>query len=642
MNSSSLILLLSVLMVSLPLSSAQPVWGYNCSNNRNYTRNSSFAANLNTLLSSIASGAPLAGSRGHFHNLTVGAKQGDDFASGTCLCRGDLSSTDCTSSCMDAAKSIRQVCPTQKQAIGWYRDCVFRYSDQPILGVMSSSPWFCSANPANASNPKLTALLQSLGPKALYGPKYAAGSRRVSGSLSVFADLGCNPDLNVSDCSRCYQDIINYIPSCCHGKAGGAILTPSCDSRVETYQFYHLSADSLSPAPTSLSSSTSKDYPERKRKSLEISAIAVATFLAVFVVVGIWIYRRQRKARHATNEEDIEDIIAVESLQFDLAAIKAATCNFSWDNKLGEGGFGEVYKGKLGNGQEVAVKRLSKNSGQGIAEFKTEVILVAGLQHKNLVKLLGFCMASKEKILVYEFLSNSSLDRFLFDTTKNKSLDWKTRFKIIRGIAGGLLYLHEDSRLRVIHRDLKSSNILLDELMNPKISDFGLAKLCGMDQTQGDTKRIVGTYGYMAPEYAMTGHFSVKSDVFSFGVIVLEIVAGQKSRHFARPQAEEALLHRAWRLWSEEKVSDLMDPGLATNYEEEEATKCIHIALLSVQEDPGRRPKMSTVIRSLNGDPISLETPKAPQFLFNSTDPGDENASSSYSFPPSISNFYPR
>ena len=204
MNSSSLILLLSVLMVSLPLSSAQPFWGYNCSNNRNYTRNSSFAANLNTLLSSIASRAPFAGSRGHFHNLTVGTKQGDDFASGTCLCRGDLSSTDCTSCCTDAARFIRQVCPTQKQAIGWYHDCAFRYSDQPILGVMSSCPWYCYASTANASNPKafnrqVTALLQSLGPKALYGPKYAAGSRRVSGSLSVFADLGCNPDLNVSD-----------------------------------------------------------------------------------------------------------------------------------------------------------------------------------------------------------------------------------------------------------------------------------------------------------------------------------------------------------------------------------------------------------------------------------------------------------
>ena len=259
MNSSLLILLLSLLMGSLPPSSAQPFWGYNCSNNVNYTSNSSFASNLNTLLSSIASGTPLAGSRGHFHSLNIGTKSGGDFVSGSCLCRGDLSSTDCSSSCMDAARSIRQVCPNQKQAIGWYRDCVFRYSDQPTLGIVASSPWFCFANAANASDPKafnreLTALLWSLRAKALYGAKYATGFRRVSGSQRVFANLGCSPDLNVSDCSRCYQDITNYIPSCCYGRTGGAILTPSCDSRFEIYQFYHLSADSVSPPPTSFSS----------------------------------------------------------------------------------------------------------------------------------------------------------------------------------------------------------------------------------------------------------------------------------------------------------------------------------------------------------------------------------------------------
>ncbi|KAJ8435090.1 hypothetical protein Cgig2_006362 [Carnegiea gigantea] len=619
MNSSLLILLLSLLLGSFPLSSAQPFWGYNCSNNLNYTSNSSFASNLNTLLSSIASSPPLAGSRGLFHSLTIGTNPGGDLVSGSCQCRGNLSSTDCSSTCIDAARSLQQVCPTQKRAIGWYRDCVFRYSDQPILGIMASSPWFCFANAANASDPKafnreLTALLWSLRAYALYGMKYATGLRRVSGSQRIFANLGCNTDLNVSECSRCYQDIINYIPSCCYGRTGGAIFTPSCDCRFEIYQFYHLSADSLSPPPTSLSSLAAKIVAGKGRPSKPPTTILI---------------------------EDIEDIIAMESLQFDLATINAATSNFSWDNKLGEGGFGEVYKGKLGNGQEVAVKRLSKNSVQGIVEFKTEVILVARLQHKNLVKLLGFCVASEEKILVYGFLSNSSLNRFLFDPTKNKSLDWKTRFKIIFGIARGLLYLHEDSRLTIIHRDLKSNNILLDELMNPKISDFGLAKLFGMDQTQGDTKRIVGTYGYMASEYAMTGHFSVKSNVFSFGVLVLELVTGQKGTLFARPQFEEALQHRAWRLWSEEKLLDLIDPDLATKYEEEEATKCIRIALLCIQEDPGRRPKMSTVVRALNGDSISLQMPKAPQFLFNSMDPGDERPSSLYSLPPSISSLYP-
>ncbi|KAJ8419654.1 hypothetical protein Cgig2_034183 [Carnegiea gigantea] len=369
-------------------------------------------------------------------------------------------------------------------------------------------------------------------------------------------------------------------------------------------------------------------HPKRRRKSSQLSVfIAIPTIMASLLAIGIWICHRWRKAMQTTDKE-IEEIIEAESLQFDLNTIKAATSNFSLDNKLGRGGFGDVYKGKLGSGQEIAVKRLSKNPGQGVAEFKTEVVLVAKLQHKNLVKLLGFCMALKEKLLVYEFLPNSSLDRFLFDPTKSALLDWETRFKIILGIAGGLLYLHEDSRLKVIHRDLKSSNILLDESMNPKISDFGLAKLFGMDQTQGDTGRIVGTYGYMAPEYAMTGHFSAKSDVYSFGMIVLEILTAQKNGYFARPQAEEPLVYRAWRLWNEEKVLDLLDPSLENKYEPGEVKKCIHIGLLSIQEDPVRRPRMATVVAVLNGDSINLPMPKAPQFLGNPTSLGDETAAS--------------
>ncbi|KAL9236646.1 hypothetical protein vseg_011288 [Gypsophila vaccaria] len=285
------------------------------------------------------------------------------------------------------------------------------------------------------------------------------------------------------------------------------------------------------------------------------------------------------------------------------------------DNKLGEGGFGEVYKGVLENGQEIAVKRLSKNSGQGTAEFNTEIVVVAKLQHKNLVKLLGFCLAPKEKILVYEYLPNSSLDRCISDNDKRLSMAWETRFKIINGIARGLLYLHEDSRLKIVHRDLKPSNILLDAGMNPKIADFGLAKLFEVDQTQGDTNKIVGTYGYLAPEYAMTGHFSVKSDVYSFGVIILEILSGQRNRFFNRPQLEEALLHRAWRHWNEGSPLNLVDTLLGDSYPREEVTKCIHIAILCIQDNAIERPRMASVVAALSGQSISLPMPKAPTFF---------------------------
>ncbi|XP_049936328.1 G-type lectin S-receptor-like serine/threonine-protein kinase At4g27290 [Nymphaea colorata] len=193
--------------------------------------------------------------------------------------------------------------------------------------------------------------------------------------------------------------------------------------------------------------------------------------------------------------------------QISLRTIENATDNFSEENKLGEGGYGPVYKGKLTNGQEVAVKRLSVTSRQGLKEFKNEVGLISKLQHRNLVKLSGFCLEKGEKLLIYEYMPNGSLDALLKDAEDRIQLDWEKRSKIIIGIARGILYLHQDSRLNIIHRDLKAGNVLLDEQLNPKISDFGLARIFSGVHGQATTSVVVGTYGYMAPEYAMGGVF---------------------------------------------------------------------------------------------------------------------------------------
>ncbi|KAI5410741.1 variant 3, G-type lectin S-receptor-like serine/threonine-protein kinase SD1-1, partial [Lathyrus oleraceus] len=298
---------------------------------------------------------------------------------------------------------------------------------------------------------------------------------------------------------------------------------------------------------------------------------------------------------------------------FDFSTITKATDHFSNRNKLGEGGFGTVYKGILVDGQEIAVKRLSETSGQGNEEFKNEVKLMATLQHRNLVKLLGCSIQHDEKLLIYEFMPNRSLDYFIFDTMRSKLLDWTKRLEIIDGIARGLLYLHQDSTLRIIHRDLKTSNILLDIDMIPKISDFGLARSFMGDQAEANTNRVMGTYGYMPPEYAVHGSFSTKSDVFSFGVVLLEIISGRKNRGFCDPLHDLNLLGHAWRLWVEDKPLELMDEILYDAAICSEIIKFIHVALLCVQEKPENRPNMSSVVFMLKGGKL-LPKPSKPGF----------------------------
>ncbi|KAG2243598.1 hypothetical protein Bca52824_094552 [Brassica carinata] len=300
-------------------------------------------------------------------------------------------------------------------------------------------------------------------------------------------------------------------------------------------------------------------------------------------------------------------------LYLNLLDIMAATNAFSEEDKLGEGGFGPVYKGNLPNGIDVAIKRLSHKSSQGLIEFKNEVVLIIKLQHKNLVKLLGYCVEGDEKLLIYEYMSNKSLDALLFDPLKSKELDWEKRMKIVIGTTKGLQYLHEDSRLKIIHRDLKASNILLDDEMNPKISDFGTARIFGCKQIDDSTQRIVGTFGYMSPEYALGGMISEKSDIYSFGVLLLEIVSGRKATRFVHNDEQHSIIAYAWESWCETKGVSIIDESLGDSYSLKEVMRCVHVALLCVQDHPKERPTISQIVFMLSND-HDLRVPIQPTF----------------------------
>ncbi|KAK1419590.1 hypothetical protein QVD17_28794 [Tagetes erecta] len=360
-----------------------------------------------------------------------------------------------------------------------------------------------------------------------------------------------------------------------------------------------------------------------KKKTI-LTWVLLTSSAVIFLSVVVYACRKIKKQSHMKKQgkwnvhDEKNTSMHMEHLDdlhfFSLYEVSRATGNFNVSNKIGEGGFGPVYKGVLEDGREIAVKRLSETSQQGLDEFRNEVICIAKLQHRNLVKLLGYCIHQNELILIYEYMANKSLDRFLFDETKSLMLNWPQRFNIIHGIARGVLYLHQDSRLQIIHRDLKVGNILLDNDMNPKISDFGLARKFVGHDTSTKTKKVVGTYGYISPEYAVHGRFSIKSDVFSFGVLVLEIVSGMRNKEFSNGDHSDNLLGHAWRLYKEGRSIELMSASLHASCVISDVLRSIHVALLCVQHHAEDRPTMLSVVLMLVSDG-ALPEPKQPAFF---------------------------
>ncbi|XP_050368881.1 probable LRR receptor-like serine/threonine-protein kinase At1g56140 [Argentina anserina] len=327
-----------------------------------------------------------------------------------------------------------------------------------------------------------------------------------------------------------------------------------------------------------------------------IVGIVVGGGVLILMMVAFYIVQRRKRP----NFDDVEELLGIDigPLTFSYSALKSATNDFSPENKLGEGGFGPVYKGTLHDGRVIAVKQLPAASHQGKSQFVTEIATISAVQHNNLVTLYGFCAEGVKRLLVYEYLENSSLDHALFGN-KSLNLDWSTRFDICLGVARGLTYLHEESRLRIVHTDVKASNILLDSDLIPKISDFGLAKLYDNKMTHISTG-VAGTIGYLAPEYAMRGHLTEKADVFAFGVVALEILSGRPNSDPSLEEDKIYLLEWAWNLHENNREVELVDYRLS-EFNEEEAKRIMKIGLLCTQTSLMLRPTMSGVVGMLTG-----------------------------------------
>ncbi|XP_009136778.1 cysteine-rich receptor-like protein kinase 24 [Brassica rapa] len=602
-----------------------------------FTPNGTYDLNRRHMLASLPS---LVTANDGFYTTSTG--QDPNRVYGLGMCAPGSNTRSCSDCIISSSARLLRNCTNQMEGIDWRMDrtlCLVRYSNRSFYGSLGMEVLRSENYTRIFQDDMMTdldseweALMISLIDQAstLY---YAAGTQKLESSIShVYGAVQCSRDLSLENCTYCLQqDVIEY-RSCCHGRQGGIISRPSCFIRWEVYPFLAL-FDNMPPL----------DKDGKKISKGTIVAIVVAPVVVIALGFALW---KRRKAYKAFTSDSVDDITTSGSLQFEFKAIEAATSNFHSNNKLGHGGFGEVYKGTLPNGAQVAVKRLSKKSGQGEEEFKNEVFLVAKLQHKNLVRLLGFSVKGEEKILVYEFLPNKSLDHFLFDPKKSSQLDWTRRYNIIEGITRGILYLHQDSRLTIIHRDLKAGNILLDKDLNPKIADFGVARNFSVDQTEATTGRVVGTFGYMPPEYVTSGQFSTKSDVYSFGVLIMEIICGKKNSSFNETDGSISnLVTYVWRLWNNDSLLEMIDPAMEENYDRNEVFRCIHIGLLCVQENPTDRPTMSTVFRMLTNTSITLHIPQPPGFVFrvrSKSNPLDERLQSGPSTSISITCVSPR
>lgn len=604
---------------------------YRCGNDKS-VKDSDMGSSLNTVLNSLIQNVPETGYNTSFFGGVYGVAE----------CWGGMNASACGACAAYGKQAILQLC-RNVSATAHLSGCFLRYEtydfySKPPTNEPGDFQLFC--------NTQITGDLQSLD-GVINGLLTRQVNRAISSNIgfsilsngSVYSLAQCWRYVNIKDCRSCLDIQYQNLTSCENSSIGGIAMSENCVLRYEMYKFYGDS--NLVPTASAASKGKSRS---RLPEILGLS-IAGAVFIVLLLLLGVVVWRTKvigpwyRRLWYPQNlgslELSIEAATAISKskLNYRFQTLQNATKGFDILNKLGEGGFGSVYKGVLKEGKEIAVKRLFPNSEQGVNEFFNEVNLMSRVQHRNLVKLLGCSVDGPQRLLVYEYIPNKSLDLFLFDKNLNKVLDWRRRFEIILGTASGLTYLHEQSDIRIVHRDIKASNVLLDEHFKPKIGDFGLVRYFAEDQTHLST-RIVGTRGYMAPEYLIHGHMTEKIDVYSFGVLVLEIISGRKNNTPLHTSDFPCLLTVVWNHHLSGTLSNIIDRNIEETYREE-VLQVIYVALLCTQASATLRPTMSKVITLLTGGDSNLPPVTQPPFI--DVTPSQSTASASTSSPYEIS-----
>ncbi|CAM0884814.1 unnamed protein product [Alopecurus aequalis] len=627
--------ILAMVTLLLALPSACPLEESTCDPSTSLAPNSSFPANLNLLAAALTANASSAPTG--FATLSAGTASP---AYAMALCRGDANASTCAACVTAAFRGAGVNCPNMTGVTTYEDDCVLRFAARQLLDFLKAEQWQVGelSSLTTTSDGRVPAVAVATFTAAATAILAAVSGRASSNSTAarkyfatgevaldprIYALAQCVPVLTPAQCSGCLGQLLKQIKSKL-SKSNPLWVSSRgdwCDLRYQGQAMLQLQAPPSPPSETT--------GAEKKKKKTSAAGISVGVVCSIVLILSVLVFVRSRRRIKATTEHEnpFKKISRAQCVIFDLPALEEATENFSQRNKLGEGGFGVVYKGILPDGQEIAVKKLLGTAGDGVNQLHNEVLLLAELQHKNLVRLHGFYSHRDDTLLVYEYIKNGSLDNFLSDTREGHILIWEQQYNIILGIAKGILYLHEDSSMRIIHRDLKPNNILLDDDMEPKIADFGLARLLREGHTHTMTSGAVGTPGYMAPEYVYHQRVSPKIDIFSYGVLVLQIVT-RRRECWSNDINNVNLLTEVWNHWKMGTISEMMDQTL-DEHSRNQQLRCLHVGLMCVQADPGERPEISTIIFMLTRDNMEIQPPEEPAFLFRSLSHGRNLQSSS-------------